>query len=99
MIKLTKRPAVGEKSLQCVAGTLPYELACPSSDTSEDEASGERGNTRESLSENEAPMDSFWSASDISEPTLHELESRASVAELEKIRKEIMEVVTESAAM
>ena len=44
-------------------------------------------------------MDSFWSASDISEPTLHKLESRASVSGLEKIRKEVMEVVTESAAM
>ena len=59
VIKLTKRPAVGEKSLHFVAGTLPHELACPSSYTSEDEASGERGNTRESLSENEAPMDSL----------------------------------------
>ena len=36
---------------------------------------------------------------DTSEPTLHELESRASAAGWQKIREEIINVVTENAAM
>ena len=44
-----------------------------------------------------ATLDSFLPSD--SQPTTHELESRASAAGWEKIRRELMTVVTENAAM
>ena len=100
VIRLTKRPAVGEKSLQFLDGRIAAEKAGVPRGDVEDEADGRRGST-ESISESVTAADSFiaFPTPDVLEPTLHELESRASAAGWDKIRKDVMKAVTESTAM
>ena len=90
-LKLTRRPAIGEKSLEFIHADIPAEPACVPSETVDEEP------ITEDFSGDH--VDPFLTSDDTSEPTLHELESRASAAGWENIRKEIIDAVTENAAM
>ena len=96
VIKLTRRPAVGEKSMEFIHADIPTESTCVPSETVD------KGNEEQGVTQDPSELDPFLPCStsdDTSEPTLHELESRASAAGWDKIRKEIIDVLTENAAI
>ena len=84
VLKLTKRPAVGQPSHDFAHGDIPPESTCIPRDCEETSHDGE---------EMLLPFDTS------TEPTLHELESRAVAAGWQKIRQDMLDVVTESAAL
>ena len=90
VLKLTKRPAVGQQSHGFAHGDiLPPEPTYIPHDYVHSE---------ETRSLGEEVMDHF-PPSYTSEPTLHELERRASAAGWHNIRNDIVAIVTENAAM
>ena len=98
VIRLTKRPAVGEKSLQFLDGRITAERSGVPCGNVAEKADWDGGPTEESISESVTAVDSF-PPPDMPEPSFHELESRASAAGWDKIRNKVMKVVTENAAM
>ena len=88
VLRVTKRPATGRTSLQFVHDEIPGPSSSASVGSGEEEGSREEENTAP-FPDGEDTVDPFIACS-TSEPTLHELESRAS---------DIMDTVTETAAM
>ena len=97
VLRVTKRPATGRTSLQFVHDEIPGPSSSASVGSGEEEGSREEENTAP-FPDGEDTVDPFIACS-TSEPTLHELESRASATAWQKIRKDIMDTVTETAAM
>ena len=85
-LKLTKRPTVGQPSHEFAYGDVPAE---PSYAPCDCEETGSH--------DGEEMMDFASDAS--AEPTLHELESRATAAGWQKIRQDILNVLTEINAL
>ncbi len=97
-LKLTQRPAYGEKTVEFIKRGVSQPLT--------DHHLQE--NTRESFEDFDSDTShhpdldmpaTFFTPSDLVEPTSHELESRASVAGWESVRSVILNAVTEAAAM
>ena len=100
LYRLTRRPAIGEKSLEFIHADIPAEPAYVPSETVDDLNEEQRVTDTEDLSGDRVdPFLPCSTSADTSEPTLHELESIASAAGWQKIRKEIIDAVTENAAM
>lgn len=96
VMKLTRRPATGDKSLKYIHGDIPFH---PQREKVE-ETSTDRGDTEKDEA-GDVDVDSllFGMPDETEELTQHELESRAAMAGWEKIREDLINVVTEYAAM
>ena len=88
VLKLTKRPAIGQPSRDFAHGDIAPEPTCIPRDCEETRSHDE-----------EVMMDCLFPSDTSDEPTLHELESRAAAAGWQKIRKDILDVLTENAAL
>ena len=98
VIKLTKRPTVGGKSLQFIHPDIPADPASVQSEIV-DETTEEPRVTEDFSAQNNIDPFLLDSTSDTAEPTLHELEAKATAAGWQRIRNEILNIVTENAAM
>ena len=99
-LKLTQRPTFGPKTLEVVQRTFlnpEAELDHPALE--EGSASSPLHLAVDSDVDSDEWIPTAVPAPDIEEPTCRELESRASIARWEKIRNEMLSVVTEAAAM
>ena len=93
-MKLTRRPATGAKSMKFVHGDIPFGLQRETV-----EETNEDGRDTEEAGDIDVDPLLFGMPDETEDPTQHELESRAAKAGWEKIRKHLIDVVTEDAAM
>lgn len=87
VLKLTKRPAISQSLHDFTHGEIPPERTCIPPNCEETKS--------HDLDE---MMDCLFTSDTSDEPTLHALESRAAAAGWQKIRKDILDVLTENAA-
>ena len=95
-MKVTRRPATGEESVEFARRDIPFGLQ---RETAEETSEDRRDTDRHEAGDIDVDRLLLGMPDEKEDPTQHELESRAVMVGWEKIRKHLIDVVAEDAVM
>ena len=96
VMKVTRRPATGEESVEFAHRNIPFGLQ---RETAEETSEDRRDTDKNEVGNTDVDRLLLGMPDEKEDPTQHELESRAAMAGWEKIQKHLIDVVAEDAVM